>query len=388
MREHSLRVVFFIQGEGRGHMTQALAMKRILEDAGHTVVAAFMGENPENPIPDFFLDGFQAPVHRFLAPVWVVDPLGKGIRPWDSLFHSIRQFPEYWVEFPRLREEFFRYRPHLVVNFLDLIGGVFATIYHPEAPIVAVGHHFLFFHPEFRTPRDERFQVGMIRRYTHLTSMGASLRLGLSFSPLADLPERRVRIVPPLLRQEVLEAEATTGRHILSYLLNPGYAEEIKAWHRDHPDTEVHCFWANPEAASEESPWPGLTFHRLDGQKFLDLLTSCRGYASTAGFESVCEAAYLGKPISLVPTEKHVEQLCNAMDAQRAGLATWRRDFDLTDFLRSLDTETAKDPEAYRSWVRRGPELFLRLLETAARRGDVMESHARPARIRFGPGEA
>jgi len=355
-------------------MTQALALKGILEDAGHSVVAAFMGENPENPIPRFFLDGLGAPVHRFLAPVWVVDPLGKGVRPWDSLFHSLGQFPEYWREFPRLRREFSQYKPHLVVNFLDLIGGVFATIYHPEAPIVAVGHQFLFFHPEFRTPKQNRFQVGMTRRYTNLTSMGASLRLGLSFSPLSDLRERRIRVVPPLLRKEVLEAESTRGKHILSYLLNPGYAEEIRTWHRNHPDTEIHCFWTNPEAAPEESPWPGLTFHRLDGEKFLQLLASCRGYTSTAGFESVCEAAYLGKPISLVPTGKHVEQLCNAMDAERAGVAEWRTDFDLTEFVKSLDEEPDPELDGFRGWVRQGPDIFLELLETAARRRDVMGS--------------
>ena len=36
----------------------------------------------------------------------------------------------------------------------------------------------------------------------------------------------------------------------------------------------------------------------------------CKAYASTAGFESVCEAMYLGKPILMVPA--HIEQDCNA----------------------------------------------------------------------------
>jgi uncharacterized protein (TIGR00661 family) len=291
---------------------------------------------------------------------------------------------EYWTEFPRLRREFAQYRPNLIVNFLDLIGGVFATIERPEAPIVSVGHQFLFFHPEFRTPPGRRFQVGMTRRYTHLTSMGASLRLGLSFTPLHDLPERRIRVVPPLLRQAVLEAKTTSGNHILSYVLNPGYAEEIKTWHRNHRDTTVHCFWANAEAGPEESPWPGLTFHHLDGETFLNLLSSCRGYTSTAGFESVCEAAYLGKPISLVPTGKHVEQLCNALDAERAGLAVWREDFDLSDFVGSLDTWEARNADGYRAWVREGPELFVRLLEVAAKRGDVMDGLRRPQTARPG----
>ena len=92
-----LRVAFFVQGEGRGHMTQALALNRILEDDGHEVVAAFMGENPDRLVPKFFSSAFGAPIHKYLAPVFVVDQVGKGVRPWDSFFQAIRRFPRYWA---------------------------------------------------------------------------------------------------------------------------------------------------------------------------------------------------------------------------------------------------------------------------------------------------
>lgn len=45
-------------------------------------------------------------------------------------------------------------------------------------------------------------------------------------------------------------------------------------------------------------------------------MAGCKAYASTAGFESVCEAMYLGKPILMVPA--HIEQDCNAYDAKKA----------------------------------------------------------------------
>ena len=61
-------------------MTQALAMKRILEDAGHEVVAAFMGENPERPIPQFFVDRFRGPIHTYRSPVFIMDPSQRGVR--------------------------------------------------------------------------------------------------------------------------------------------------------------------------------------------------------------------------------------------------------------------------------------------------------------------
>lgn len=39
-------------------------------------------------------------------------------------------------------------------------------------------------------------------------------------------------------------------------------------------------------------------------------MQGCSGYVTTAGFESVCEAMYLGKPVMMIPT--HVEQEINA----------------------------------------------------------------------------
>jgi uncharacterized protein (TIGR00661 family) len=378
LKADSFRVAFFIQGEGRGHMTQALALKRLLEEAGHEVVAAFMGENPDRVIPDFFRSAFDAPIHTYLAPVFVVDPVSKGVRPWDSLFQALRRFPRYWSQGPDLNRDFHSYKPELVVNFYDLIGGLYSAVFRPQVPVVAVGHQFLFHHPSFETPRERAFQVNMIRLNNLLTSLDAKLRLALSFSPLSPVPHRRVRVVPPLLRREVLQAHPTRGRHLLAYILNPGYAEEMIEWHKTQSDIELHCFWDKKGAPPEYSPQGGLTFHRLDAKTFLDLLASCRGFTSTAGFESVCEAAFLGKPISLVPTRKHVEQLCNAIDAERAGVAVWREDFQLNEFLKKLDSWDYSTLDEYRDWVRRAPEIFVRLLEGVARGEDAMRLRIAP----------
>jgi uncharacterized protein (TIGR00661 family) len=353
-------------------MTQALALQRILEGAGHEVVAAFMGENPERPIPDFFRSSFSAPIHTYLAPVFVVDPVNKGVRPWDSLFQALRRFPQYWSQGPVLNRDVLAYRPDLLVNFYDLIGGLYSAIFRPAVPAVTIGHQFLFHHPEFQTPEERRFQSSMLRLNNFLTSLDAELRLALSFSPLHDLPARRIRVVPPLLRRDVLEARPTKGRHLLAYVLNPGYSEELLAWHKSQSDVELHCFWDKKDAPPAFSPRKGLTFHRLDGKTFLEFLITCRGFTSTAGFESVCEASFLGKPISVVPTYKHVEQLGNALDAERAGLAMWRRDFQLTEFLSSIEDWDYSALDEYRGWVRRAPGIFLRLLEGIGRREDGM----------------
>lgn len=60
-----------------------------------------------------------------------------------------------------------------------------------------------------------------------------------------------------------------------------------------------------------------LSFHQLDDTLFLRYMSGAKAYATTAGFESVCEAMYLNKPVLMVPT--HIEQACNAYDASLTG---------------------------------------------------------------------
>jgi hypothetical protein len=67
-----------------------------------------------------------------------------------------------------------------------------------------------------------------------------------------------------------------------------------------------------------------------------------------------------------------VEQASNALDALRAGLATFRTDFDLSILSERGVEANSPARESFRRWVRSGPEIILPLLEAAARGDDPM----------------
>ena len=49
-----MKYMFVVQGEGRGHLTQALSLKTLLEKNGHEVVSVMVGCSAKRSIPDFF----------------------------------------------------------------------------------------------------------------------------------------------------------------------------------------------------------------------------------------------------------------------------------------------------------------------------------------------
>ena len=91
-----------------------------------------------------------------------------------------------------------------------------------------------------------------------------------------------------------------------------------------------------------------------------------RAVVTTAGFESVCEAAYLGKPTLMIPQPNHYEQACNAIDGQRAGVGVASASFDLDRLLDYLPNHDATVSARFRDWYARGYFLFLGALNRAA----------------------
>lgn len=107
---------------------------------------------------------------------------------------------------------------------------------------------------------------------------------------------------------------------------------------------------------AESSPMPGLTFHMLDDRKFIQYMAHAKAYATTAGFESVCEAMYLNKPVLMVPS--HIEQACNAHDVFLCGAGVVCDRFDLDQLLTLA--EQPRQNIQFRNWVQQAEWIFVR----------------------------
>jgi uncharacterized protein (TIGR00661 family) len=222
----------------------------------------------------------------------------------------------------------------------------------------------MFQHPGYvRTPRLWK-QILSTRIYTWL--LGArTTKLALSLYEAPDLPAKRIVVGPPLLRKQLFGLKPTpVGKFTLAYLLNHGYAEQIIRWSDAHPQTRLHCFYDKPDAPAEENYSPSLTFHRLDGEKFLNMMAECRNVVCTAGFESVSEAAWLGKPLFLVPVENHVEQEVNAIDAQQFGIGVAEKSFNLD---RLVELPDRLPTEKFHAWMDCAPKKLFQAVENAVK---------------------
>lgn len=286
----------------------------------------------------------------------------RAVNNTATLFAAVANLSKYARLIRRLDDLVSQTQPDVILNFFEPIAAFYTLARRRRPPVVAVGHQFMFQHPGYvRSPGLWR-QLLSMRIYTWLLGAGAT-KLALSLYPAADLPAKRIIVAPPILRKQLFGLQpAEKGTFTLVYLLNHGYADQIIRWSNAHPGTRLHCFYDKPGAPAEYQYSPALTFHCLDGEKFLNLMADCRNVVCTAGFESVSEAAWLGKPLLLVPVEKHVEQQVNAIDAEQFGIAVAEKSFNLDRLAELPDRLPTRE---FRAWMECGPQKFFQAVQHA-----------------------
>ncbi|GAB4234940.1 MAG: glycosyltransferase family protein [Ekhidna sp.] len=324
-----MKFLFIVQGEGRGHMTQAMSLFDILKKNGHEITHVVIGKSKRRQLPDFFVKNISAPITQLESPNFVTDKKAKSVNITRTILVNLSRIRVFHKSIQKLDTIVKSDQPDAIINFYDFLGGFYFMLKKPQVKHLAIAHQFLLSHTDFTFPKGRIYDQWSLRIGNRLAGYGASKKLCLSFQPMTDEPKKKLNIVPPLLREEIKNTSPSQKDHFLVYMVNHGYSEQVMHFHQQHPSIPLHCFWDKKGMPEEHKVDDTLTFHQLDDKKFINFMASCRGYLTTAGFESVCEAMYFGKPVLMVPVEGHYEQACNAVDAEKAGAGISSNQFDL-----------------------------------------------------------
>jgi len=356
--------LFFVQGEGRGHLTQALTMKARLESRGHKIAAVIAGPSPDYKLPAFFEDQFKDKLIRTHSPNFVVDKKGEGINMPASVIKTIKEFRLYGASIKEIRKIVSEKNPDIIINFYDPLAGIYYRLYNGRVPLFCVGHQYFIQHPAFRFPRGRLGDRVGLKFYNWLTAPRQGKKIALSFTEANDLKTKRLHVCPPLIRQNLKDQTPNDEDFVLVYMLNSGYSRQIINWSEKNPHIKIEAFWNRPHTETTVLN-DNLLFHNLHGDKFINRLANCSAYISTAGFESIAEAAYLQKKIMVVPTKRHFEQRCNAKDAERAGIAIRSKRFDLSPMISGPKTKTQSNPalRAFKDWVDQYNDKIINIIE-------------------------
>lgn len=331
-------------------MSQALALREYLVEAGHSVDTVFLGTGTPEKVPDYFREAFPDDLRIFRSPAFLRTPNKKGIYVGRTLLFNLLFAPGYLREVAGIRREIRSRKPDMVFNFYELLGALAMRKMDPEIRRIGLGHHF-YLHlnrTNFRLrPRWHRWLLGM-----HSRMIMRSCDRVLALSHAKEEGSEEIRVIPPLLRQEFRQMKYIPGDRYLVYLLQEGFLYDLVQLARQVPDFRADVFTSlKPAMALPE----GMRLHSFDAGKFGKFMASCKGLIATAGFDTIAEAAYLGIPLAVVPSRNHYEQRCNAAEILARGIGVSGSHISKE----LLDSMHAPDSGSYRLWVEEAGELLI-----------------------------
>ena len=335
-------------------MSQALALKEYLDQAGHTVEAVFLGGRPQREIPDYFARNFAGRLHTFQSPWFLRTPNQKGIYIGRTLLFNLVRIPAYLSELRRIRREIELLGPEVVINFYDVVGALALRKIPSGIRRIGIGHHFFLHLENYRCKQGSAWQRWLLKRLTEGIIRSCDRVLALSFR---EVPGKNImEVVPPLVRRAFREMPYQAGKRYLAYFLNEGLLYDLIRLARELPEFEVDIFTSLKP--SMELPG-GMALHPFDAEKFMDCMASCRGLICSAGFDAAAEAAYHGIPLAVLPTRNHFEQACNASDISRSGIgiAVGKISRDMLEQMQPIEAD------AFRAWTDSAGERVLKYVE-------------------------
>jgi len=305
-------------------------------------------------LPAYFLDGFRERLECFHSPYFLRTPNKKGIYVGLTIIHNLLRAPRYLKAIRQVRQKIDKLAPDAVFNFYDGIGALALRKVRPGIRRIGIGHHFSLHLDGYRCRGGNPLHRWFLERHTRLVMRGCDRVLALSFRETGgnDL----IRVVPPLVRKRFRELTYTPGERYLVYLLNEGFVMDLVNMARADPEFRADLFSDLPP----DTPVPaGITLHPISEQSFQEKMRTCRGLITTAGFDAVAEAAYLGVPMGVIPVRNHYEQRCNGLDAERNGIGIVLAGLG-REALHSLGKPS---DDTYREWVDRAGTMIIKTIE-------------------------
>ena len=148
-----MKFLFIVQGEGRGHLTQAITLEEILRRNGHEVVEVLVGKSSSRRLPGFFNRNIHAPVKRFVSPNFLPTPANKRVSLMRSVAYNLVKLPVYINSINYIRQRIEDSGADRVINFYELLTGLTYFLFRPSVPQICIGHQYLILHKSFEFPK-------------------------------------------------------------------------------------------------------------------------------------------------------------------------------------------------------------------------------------------
>jgi len=311
-----MKIVYGIQGYGRGHVSRALAIIPHLIQQGHKV-RIFAG----GAAYEFLKNSFDATKIPFLSnhyhpgdgqpSFWLT---ARNLLPHISQLFWGAALGIKTGSLRRVYDDMKNFDPDIVVtdfeNWTRVAGNRLGI------PVISLDHASIIAYCDVDVPPG-KFFARALTRYSYkllvLLSGGVDKIIASSFY-YAKPKNKKVEVVGPIIRKEVKAAKSTNGGHFLVYLNHPNaFTPKLESC-LNRLEIPAIIYGVQDKRVN----YGNIKFKSLDPKIFVNDLASCRAIVTRAGNQLFGETTHLGKPVACFP-EATFEQRMNAHYVNKMG---------------------------------------------------------------------
>ena len=317
-----MKCLFLICGEGRGHATQALALKEILNSIDISVEYAYIGKSDVQRNHDWVFNALDLPQNYYYSPSFVYKNKQVSIK--DTIFNAVKNLPTIIKSVKALKTQVRNSGVDFIVNFYEPL----TPLVKGNIPVITIGHQYMLSHPTYvntpymRLSNELKLNKQLICLFNKWVSYQSKHILALSYYNTYSV--KNIKTAPPLLRQDILNASPSIIQNkVTIYVMNSDMVEQILQQTINYP---YHKFVIYNEKILTQT---FNTSCKLVSSEFMNDLLSSEYVVCSGGFETICESHYHNKKILAVPTVNHTEQTLNCMDAMLNNVAYTNKEYNL-----------------------------------------------------------
>ena len=313
-----MKILFGVQTEGNGHITQCIATKQYLQSQGIEVTTAFAAKKKRG-LPKYFTDEFN--VIDYNGFDFVFDNVGRVVI-WKTILNNTFELPRLIVSFIKICTIIQKEKPDVIFNYYEPLVGLTA-LFFKNIKYVSFGHQYAMdsvIYPRINGYIVQKLFLSIINK---ITSIRAKI-VALSYYEFNDTT---MIVSPPILRAESYSISDKKEDFVLVYLMNEDMLPQLISQAKKYPDINIQCF---TKLTKQYDELPNLKLFNLDGKLFQEKMKVCKSVVCSGGFETSAEAIYQNKPLLMIPMPNHYEQHANCNDAYLNSYAIYSESIDLS----------------------------------------------------------
>jgi uncharacterized protein (TIGR00661 family) len=330
-----MRILYGVVGEGMGHATRSRVVIEHLLAAGHEVLVVVSGK-----------------AHAFMTRSFAAHPrvrveeihglhliLDDGeLDKSETLLSNLEKAPHGLKKnFEVYRERVTPFAAQVVVSDFESFAYTYARLH--DIPVISVDNMQILNRAEIAHELidDERSSFNLAKFAVKAKLPGAYHYLVSTFF-FPRVRKARTTLVPPILRQAILEAKRERGEHILVYQTGQVGLTLLPVLKTLPGNYRVY-------GSGREGTEGNVTLRPFSETGFVDDMRTARAVIANAGFSLTSECVHLGVPMLALPVAEQFEQILNARALEREGYGRATTSLD-ADVLRAFLDDVPRCEEA------------------------------------------